>query len=267
MCINLLLTRITTSEISKIKVNNQKPAPFHRVGVWARFCGGEQHGSAVGSSVAFSSYKRREIKDELLGCVLFSLLWTGCNPSVLEEWKVCGLQKVERASLLSLPPPPHPHRAESVTQQGATICYQRTSSKLFVRSVAPFRRAHLTKAGETIMQLNEQTRQKEKKNHENCWTNKLPFSVSGHLLLLSLRSRFSVHGFLCANVSNTVAQLKGDCFPHNEPRLCSQRLIWTRPWFQLCHSKCPRYFPHGLWWGLWLAKGRLHYCQRGHKLR
>lgn len=114
-CINLLLTRITTTEISRIKVNNQKWSPFRSAGVPS------EHGSALGSSVAFSWYKRTEIKDELLGCALFSLLWTGCNPSVLEEWKVCGVQKVGRPSLLS-----PSYRAESVTQQGATICYQRT---------------------------------------------------------------------------------------------------------------------------------------------
>lgn len=70
-CINLLLTHITTTEISKIKVNNQKPLPFRSV------CVPSEHGSALGSSVGFNLYKRTEIKDKLLGHVQFSLLWTG----------------------------------------------------------------------------------------------------------------------------------------------------------------------------------------------
>lgn len=214
-CINLLLTRITTSEISKIKVNNQKPAPFHGVGIWARFCGGEQHGSVVGSSVAFSSYKRKEIKDELLGCVLFSLLWTGCNPSVLEEWKVCGVQKVERASLLSPHPPPAPPQSRECDTAGGNHMLSEDFFKAFcplgcaVSSCTPDK----SRRNDYAAQWANKT--ERKKNHENCWTNKLPFSVSGHLLLLSLHSHLSMHRFLRTNVSNTVAreQLKGDCFP------------------------------------------------------
>lgn len=182
MCINLLLTPITTAEISKIKLNTQKPSPFHSVNMPS------EHGSALGSSMAFSLYKRTEIKDELLGCVLFSLLWTGCNSSVLEEWKVCGVQKVGHASLLS-----PSHRAESVTQQGATICYQRTLQS-FLSS--PLRRfvVHTWQKQEKWL-CSSMSKQEKKKKSWNCWTNKLPFRVSGHLLFLSLNSYFSVHIF------------------------------------------------------------------------
>lgn len=45
------------------------------------------------------------------------------------------------------------------------------SSKLFVYLVVPFRRAHLTKAGEMIMQHNEQTKQNKTKKSVK-WLNK-----------------------------------------------------------------------------------------------
>lgn len=181
-CINLLLTRITTTEISKIKVNNPKPSPFRSV------CVPSEHGSALGSSVAFSLYKRTEIKDELLGCLLFSLLWTGSNPSVLEEWKVYGVQKVGRTSLLS-----PSYRAGSVTQQGATICYQRTLQSFFSAWLRLFF-VHTWQKQEKRL-CSSMSKQEKKINWENCWTNKLPFRVSSHLLFLSLHSYFSVQGF------------------------------------------------------------------------
>lgn len=43
----------------------------------------------------------RVAQGEMPGGMLFPLLWLGGNPSVSEEWKVCGVQKVMHTSLLA----------------------------------------------------------------------------------------------------------------------------------------------------------------------
>lgn len=116
--------------------------------------------------MVFSLCRGTEIKDELLGCVLFSLLWTGCNLSVLEKWKVCESPE----SWACIPSVPLPWSRECDTV-GGNHMLSKDSSKLFVfcplgcavssrtpdksrRSDYAAQWANKEKIGETVEQIN-----------------------------------------------------------------------------------------------------------------
>lgn len=69
-------------------------------------------------------WRLKWLKEGVLAYMLFSLLWTECNPSVLHKWKVWGVQKVTRASLLG------PLQSRECETAGDNHMLSKRSSKL-----------------------------------------------------------------------------------------------------------------------------------------
>jgi len=89
-----------------------------------------------------------------LGCMLFSLLWTGCNPSVWEKLKVCGVQKVMKSSLLG------PLESREWETAGGSHMPSKWCLKLpsFLHWNIQYHHTYLTKKEENIkVRLNVQT--------------------------------------------------------------------------------------------------------------